>query len=64
MAESELTLADEEGGYRAGVLRYWDNASSTRPQLARMALDFLSAPGMLIFVRLASFLLIVTSFFG
>ncbi|KAJ6632314.1 hypothetical protein B0H10DRAFT_1976930 [Mycena sp. CBHHK59/15] len=44
MAESELTLADEKGGYRAGVLCYWDNASSTRPQLARMALNFLSAP--------------------
>ncbi|KAJ7203177.1 hypothetical protein B0H12DRAFT_1243849 [Mycena haematopus] len=43
MAESKLTLAEEEGGYRAGILRYWDNALSTRPQLARMALDFLSA---------------------
>ncbi|OJA11691.1 hypothetical protein AZE42_09249, partial [Rhizopogon vesiculosus] len=29
-----------------GVLKYWENARATRPRLAQMALDFLSAPGM------------------
>jgi len=29
-----------------GVLQYWENARATRPRLAQMALDFLSAPGM------------------
>ena len=29
-----------------GVLQYWVNARATRPRLAQMALDFLSAPGM------------------
>lgn len=33
----------EEAG---GVLSYWEKALKTRPRLARMALDFLSAPGM------------------
>jgi len=28
-----------------GVLQYWEKLMATRPQLARMALDFLSAPG-------------------
>lgn len=27
-----------------GVLQYWENARATRPRLAQMALDFLSAP--------------------
>jgi len=27
-----------------GVLKYWENRRDTRPQLAQMALDFLSAP--------------------
>jgi hypothetical protein len=43
MAESDLTDAD--GGYRAGLLRHWENTLATRPRLARMALDYLSAPG-------------------
>jgi hypothetical protein len=30
-----------------GVLLYWEKALQTRPCLARMALDFLSAPGEL-----------------
>jgi hypothetical protein len=28
-----------------GVLKYWEQARASRPRLARMALDFLSAPG-------------------
>jgi len=28
-----------------GVLQYWEKLVATRPHLARMALDFLSAPG-------------------
>ena len=28
-----------------GVLQYWENISATRPNLAHMALDFLTAPG-------------------
>jgi hypothetical protein len=28
-----------------GVLAYWEQAQKTRPHLARMALDYLSAPG-------------------
>ncbi|KAG2031802.1 hypothetical protein BDR03DRAFT_986142 [Suillus americanus] len=28
-----------------GILHYWENARATRPRLAQMALDFLSAPG-------------------
>jgi hypothetical protein len=31
-----------------GPLVYWEQARRTRPQLARMALDFLSAPGMIL----------------
>ncbi|KAG1902688.1 uncharacterized protein F5891DRAFT_1022943 [Suillus fuscotomentosus] len=29
----------------SGVLKYWENARVTRPRLAQMALDFLSASG-------------------
>ena len=32
-----------------GVLKYWENSRTTRPKLARMALDFLSAPGLILF---------------
>jgi hypothetical protein len=39
------------GGYRTGILPYWENALSTRPRLAQMAFDFLSAPGILISPR-------------
>lgn len=28
-----------------GVLQYWESIAATRPNLARMALDFLTAPG-------------------
>lgn len=42
---SKSDLSEAEGGYRAGVLAYWEKALPTRPRLARMALDFLSAPG-------------------
>ena len=28
-----------------GVLQYWEKQATTRPHLARMALDFLTAPG-------------------
>ncbi|KAJ7897729.1 hypothetical protein B0H13DRAFT_2337786 [Mycena leptocephala] len=45
MQESDLTLSEAEGGYRAGLLLYWEKALSTRPRLAQMALDYLSAPG-------------------
>lgn len=30
-----------------GVLQYWEKLAATRPHLARMALDFLTAPGKL-----------------
>lgn len=42
---SKSDLSEAEGGYRAGVLAYWEKALPTRPRLARMTLDFLSAPG-------------------
>ncbi|KAL4078011.1 hypothetical protein J3A83DRAFT_4218796 [Scleroderma citrinum] len=29
-----------------GVLKYWENCRTTRPRLARMTLDLLSAPGL------------------
>jgi len=28
-----------------GILQYWERLAKTRPRLARMALDFLTAPG-------------------
>lgn len=33
---------DAAGGY----LAYWEQAKGARPRLSRMALDFLTAPGM------------------
>lgn len=36
-----------------GVLCYWEQELKTRPQLAQMALDFLSAPGEPIFITCA-----------
>jgi hypothetical protein len=38
-----------------GVLQYWENARATRPRLAQMALDFLSAPGIFLACRLSKF---------
>ena len=35
------TVVDDAGG----ILHYWERQLGTRPQLAQMALDFLSAPG-------------------
>jgi hypothetical protein len=35
-----------------GVLQYWENARATRPRLAQMALDFLSAPGIFLACQL------------
>ena len=32
-----------------GVLKYWENSHTTQPKLACMALDFLSAPGLILF---------------
>jgi hypothetical protein len=33
----------------SGYIQYWHNAKALRPNLARMALDFCSAPGMYIY---------------
>ena len=41
IAKSEVTAA-------GGALKYWESLRTTRPRLARMALDFLSAPGLII----------------
>jgi hypothetical protein len=38
------TVIKDAGGY----MQYWHQASSTRPNLARMASDFCSAPGKLL----------------
>jgi len=39
VSETEILTA-------GGVLKYWDHMHATRPRLAQMALDYLSAPGM------------------
>jgi hypothetical protein len=36
----------EEINQVGGILKYWEQALTLRPGVARMALDFLSAPGM------------------
>ena len=38
-------VPDEEIKAAGGVLKYWELARATRPRVAQMALDFLSAPG-------------------
>jgi hypothetical protein len=40
-----LPIPKSEVKAAGGVLKYWENRRDTRPQLAQMALDFLSAPG-------------------
>lgn len=47
-----LPISSGELKQAGGVLNYWESALSTRPRLARMALDFLSAPGVLLKVLL------------
>src|SRR4051812_34420955 len=39
-------VSEQDIDQAGGVLAYWEQARETRPKLARMALDFLSAPGM------------------
>ena len=48
------TVIDDAGG----ILRYWEQQLETQPQLAQMALDFLSAPGQ---ASLVHCLLLLTS---
>ena len=43
-----------------GVLKYWENSCAARPKLARMALDFLSAPGSTLFALLFTNMIIYT----
>ena len=40
-----LLVPDEEIKAAGGILKYWELARATRPRVAQMALDFLSAPG-------------------
>ena len=42
---AEPRISDTELTHAGGPLLYWEAALPTRPRLARMALDFLSAPG-------------------
>lgn len=42
----DQSVIDDAGG----VLCYWEQELKIRPQLARMALDFLSAPGEVVFI--------------
>ena len=44
------SVIDDAGG----VLCYWEQELKTRPQLAQMALDFLSAPGEVVFISCCS----------
>jgi hypothetical protein len=39
-------ISDAEILSAGGILKYWDHMHATRPRLAQMALDYLSAPGM------------------
>ena len=43
----DQSVIDDAGG----VLCYWQQELKTRPQLAQMALDFLSAPGEAVYTR-------------
>lgn len=38
-------MSEREINRAGGVLQYWENLLETHPRLARMALDFLTAPG-------------------
>ena len=42
---AEPRISDTELTHAGRPLLYWEAALPTRPRLARMALDFLSAPG-------------------
>ena len=42
---AEPRISDTELTHAGRPLLYWEAALLTRPRLARMALDFLSAPG-------------------
>ena len=42
---TEPRTSDTKSLHAKGPLLYWEAALQTRPRLARMALDFLSAPG-------------------
>jgi hypothetical protein len=42
----DQSTVDDAGG----VLHYWEKQLKTQPQLAQMALDFLSAPGKVTFL--------------
>lgn len=46
---AEPRISDTELLQAKGPLLYWEAALLTRPRLARMALDFLSAPGQYIY---------------
>src|SRR6267154_5423820 len=46
VALDSLRVSKTELNAAGGVLQYWENAHATRPRLAQMVLDFLSAPGM------------------
>jgi hypothetical protein len=39
-------VSTEDVQQAGGLLNYWEQARKSRPRLARMALDFLTAPGM------------------
>lgn len=43
----EPLVSTHEISGTGGVLQYWEKLMATRPHLARMALDFLTAPGEL-----------------
>ena len=45
------SVIDDAGG----VLCYWEQELKIRPQLAQMALDFLSAPGEAVFISCCSY---------
>lgn len=44
---SELVITREAIDTSGGYLAYWEAALVSRPMVARMALDYISAPGML-----------------
>ena len=44
-------MSSEDLKVSGGPLVYWEQARRTRPRLARMALDFLSAPGRFVILR-------------
>ena len=45
-------VPDEEIKAAGGVLKYWELARATRPQVAQMALDLLSVPGQFTIISL------------